>query len=218
MLKNKIAAAGMAGMLAMSLGLVACGGSNSPAAEESTVEESTSATSTEATGSEELGVDDITAEAQAELESLGDTLTNTAYWEGTLEDGSVVDYFEDVTTEKGALSIAPADGSDAKVWGGTVAGVEDGDAIKCTITNEESGETINYTMLGSTAGNLDTIDMDIEGYGQVTLHSVTVDEFNEKLEGFAKEVEEQFGAAADTVADAAAAAEAVAEGDAATAK
>lgn len=179
MLKNKIAAAGMAGMLAMSLGLVACGGNNSAAS--ATSAEATSAEATSAAADATSAAADsaaVDSAAAAATTSAADAAAAEApvYWEGTLADGSEVTYSEDIDLDVTTLIINSADLSDIKMWVGPATA--DGD--KFTITDTGTNETISFTIADVAADG--TLTLNIDGYGEVQLKGVTQAEFDAQLQ------------------------------------
>lgn len=177
MLKNKIAAAGMAGMLAMSLGLAACGGNNSAAS--ATSAEATSAEATSAAADATSAAADSAAVDSAATTSAADATADSSaalYWEGTLADGSEVTYSEDVELDTTTLLINSADLTDIKMWIGPAAA--DGD--KFTITDMTSNETISFAFGEAAADG--TLTMNIDGYGEVQLKGVTQAEFDAQLQ------------------------------------
>lgn len=195
MLKNKIAAAGMAGMLAMSLGLVACGGNNSAASAASTAEAASTEAATTATES--------TAEASSADSAAATELAQAAlYYEGTLADGALVTLSEDTESGINTLIITAADLSDIKIWAGTSSTDSEG---KATITDAESNETISYTISSVDAEGATIV---IDGYGEVALKGVTEAEFEKQLDEADQLLEQLDGAISEAAADEAAAAEA----------
>lgn len=195
MLKNKIAAAGMAGMLAMSLGLAACGGNNSAASAtsaEATSAEATSAAADATSAAADSAATTSAADATAAADSA-------VYYEGTLADGSEVTYAEDVELQTTTLMINSADLSDIKMWIGTAAA----DGEKFTITDMTSNETISYT-IDEVSADASAVTLTIDGYGQVQLKGVTQAEYDAQLQE-ALELLDNISALADEATSAAAA-------------
>lgn len=159
MIKNKVVAVAIVGALAASLGLYACaGGSNSgssSAAASSAASESASAASTEASAS---------AAASSEAASTDSTVTSD-YWAGKLEDGSTVDYCDDIQSMKPGLVILSADGTEGKAWVGDLAIDATGKTL--TITDDATQETVTINPAQDPAPG--TMQWEIEGYGEVTL-------------------------------------------------
>ena len=106
------------------------------------------------------------------------------YWEGTLSDGTTVSYYDDATVDEAALAVVSSDLSDAKVWSGTSRSK---DNVKVTVTDAETKETIDYTILDMDA---DAMKIDLEGYGEVELKPVTEDDFKAFAEELALTAEE----------------------------
>lgn len=173
MFKNKIVTTGLAGMLAMSLGLAACGNNNAsttttePAAENTT----TAPAATNATAN---------ANATADTNATAAT-ERPLYWEGKLADGSDVGYMQSDDEKEALLSITNGDDiENAKVWSGTLGNDTDGMAM---ITNEETGETIKFSVIDFDEATT-TMTIDIEGYGEVDLKGVTEAEFEQQFEAY----------------------------------
>ncbi len=171
----------MAGLLAMCLGLVACGGSGSSSAASSSTASSSAATSS--------------ATASSSAASSTADITNAIFWEGTLPDGSTVCYVDNSLKGEAAISIAKSDYADAKVWAGPVNYVENGVA---TIAGANTEEPITFTIVDVTANSF---TIDLTGYGQVELKPVSeadIKAYAEKLaeaaaaegEKLLKEIEE----------------------------
>lgn len=163
-MKTKLVVIAMAGLLAMCFGLTACGGgssSSSSAASSSTASSST-ASSSSSSSSESVSASN-----------------KVLYYEGTLSDGQIVDYYGDMLNSTAALSIAKSDYSSATVWYGTSSVSEDG---VVTITDADTNHTVNYTLMS----NGDSLLIDIQNYGEAELKPVTEAEFKEIVEKLAK--------------------------------
>ena len=158
MLKNKIVAAGLATVLAMPFGLAACG--NQPAATQETKTETTTTTAT--------------SEKAKEAEEAAKIL----YWAGKTSDGQDVFYMEDLESSTAALAVTKDDGSDGKGWAGKAKLEEN----KVTITDDESKETINLTVV-DTAQDDTALKVEIDGYGTVEMKPITQGEFSKEVEG-----------------------------------
>ncbi len=130
-------------MLAMCIGLTACGGSNASSSTASSSKTASGATAT-------------------------DTIL---YWEGTLSDGSIVDLTADPLNGLAAVSVAKSDYSDAAVWFGTASVASDG---VVTITDAETSHPIKLTPVSVAE---DSMNIDVEDYGEVTLKPITESEF-----------------------------------------
>ena len=167
MFKNKLAIIAMAGMLAMCVGLTACGGSNSNASSSSAASSSSSASSSSASSSS----------------SSSSTASNEIlYWEGTASDGSTVSYLDNAIKNVAILSIVKSDLSDVKVWYGS-SSVDSQGVV--TVKDSETQSTITYTITDITPSMM---KIDLEGYGEVVLEPVT--------EADAKQYAEEVAAAA----------------------
>ena len=159
MLKNKIVAAGLATVLAMPFGLAACG--NQPAAKQETKTETTTTTAT--------------SEKAKEAEEAAKIL----YWAGKTSDGQDVFYMEDLESSTAALAVTKDDGSDGKGWAGKAKLEEN----KVTITDDESKEAINLTVVDTTP-DYTALKVEIDGYGTVEMKPTTQGEFEKEVEGF----------------------------------
>ena len=204
MLKTKLVVVAIAGMLAMCVGLTACGGSSSASsasassssASSSVASSSADASSSAAASSEASSSADASSSAAASSEASGSAETNEiVFWKGTLSDGSTVCYVDDVQSSEAALLVAKSDFSDASLWVGPISINSDG---VITITDTESKKTITYTITGITT---DSFTINLDGYGEVELKAVTesdIKAYAEKLaaaaaaegEKLLKEIEE----------------------------
>lgn len=164
-------------MLAMCVGLTACGGSNSAsssAASSSSASSSVASSSAEASSSAasssaeaSSSVASSSAEASSSAASSSAASNEAVFWKGTLSDGSTVCYVDDVKSNEAALLVAKSDLSSASLWAGPIAINSDG---VVTITDTESKKTITYTITGITA---DSFTINLDGYGEVELKAVT---------------------------------------------
>ena len=80
------------------------------------------------------------------------------------------------------LSVVNANLTDGMAWYGKYTTGQDG---KMTITDTESGKTVTYVVAETTPGT--SMKMNIEGYGDATLTSVTKSDFAQLAEELAKE-------------------------------
>lgn len=115
------------------------------------------------------------AATEVATEVADEASKTTFYWEGTLADGSTVDYMDSEETREAlknsktaeaSLTITKADLSDIKSWNGKATAEGD----KITITDEESKQTISYT---AKADGDSSLKLNIDGYGEVDLKPVT---------------------------------------------
>ena len=168
MVKNKLVAIAMTGMLAACVGLSACAGNNaasSSAASESAASSEAAASSAEAASTTEASAE--AASSAATAASTSTTASKVLYWEGELSNGSTVSYYNDETADESALSVVSSDLSDAAVWMGTSRTGTDG---KVTVTDAETKSTISFTIVEQSA---DTMKINLEGYGEVELKATT---------------------------------------------
>ncbi len=160
MLKNKIVAVGLTGVLTMSAGLVACGGQ--PAA-------SSSASSSEATASSSA-----TEQAKEAAEAA-----KIIYWQGTTSDGQEAVYMNDDDSKTASLVIVKSDASDGQGWSGKTTVADD----KITITDESTNKAVTLTVVEAAAdGN--SLKVNVEGYGDINMKPITQGEFNKAAEGY----------------------------------
>ena len=151
----------MAGMLAMCVGLTACGGNNASSSSSASTSSSSSTASSSAAASTVTATDAV------------------LYWEGTLGDGQVVDYAADLLNGLASLSVAKSDFSDGAVWFGPASVSADG---VVTITDAETNHPIKFTLVSA---NENAVNIDIENYGAVELKPITESEFKAYVEKFA---------------------------------
>ena len=170
MLKNKIVAVGLTGVLTMSFGLAACGGQPAASSSES-----------KASSSE-------TEQAKDAKEAI-----KILYWEGTTSDGQSVVYMDDAETKTAGLVIVKSDASDGKGWSGQVAEANG----KKTITDDITGETIAFAV-GDVASDGTSLKVNIDGYGEVNMTPITA--HLDCLLSFAKAAEGYIAAAATEAA------------------
>ncbi len=157
MFKNKIVAVGLASMLAMPFGLVACGGQSAAGSQSAA-----SAASTASTAS--------AASTQAD--------STIIFWQGTLSDGQSVFYCENEKESTALLAIAKADASDGKAWTGKCTLTDN----VVTITDETEGE-IKLTVVDTTP-DFSALKINIDGYGEVELKPTTQGEFSKEVENY----------------------------------
>lgn len=180
MFKRKIVAFAMAGALATSVGLAGCGGNTSSAS-------SASSTSSVASTTE-------TSSSSTSSSSATNSIVNNevVYWEGTLSDGSFVDYIDDSEDGTAVIAVTKSDLSDSTAWYGAAGTSADGKTI--TITDAESSKTISFTIVEATPTS---ITIDLEGYGEVEMAPVTKSDIKASVDEFVKEIE----AEAENIAD-----------------
>lgn len=126
------------------------------------------------------------AAAEAAAEAADAISKTTMYWEGTLSNGSTVNYMDDAENKEATLSVTNADMSDAKVWSGKVT-VENG---KSTITDGESKKTITFTVVSSDDKG-GSQKLNIDGYGEVELKPVTGGDVADQAEQFINEMSKE---------------------------
>ena len=90
---------------------------------------------------------------------------------------------DDPDSGKAFLSIFKADLSDGAVWYGK--SVADQDGKKITITDDESGKTVTCEITETTPGA--EMKINVEGYGEGDLKSVTKGDFAKLAEDLEKE-------------------------------
>ena len=162
----------MAALLAMCVGLVACGGGNTS--------NSSSASSSSSSSS---------SSASSSSSSSSAASSKVAFWEGALNDGSLVFFTDDATIGMAGLGIVKEDLSSAVAWTG--ASRADGDDA-FIITDAENGQTVRYVV---NEDSKDLMRIDVDGYGVVDLRPVTEAEYNafvSKLEKAGKKIEKKF--------------------------
>ncbi len=147
MTRTKIASIGMAGILALSLGLAACGNSGNTSTEETATGTETSATSTE-----EAAVSEPSATSTEGAASTTDTTDNipafnhAGYWSGQSSDGGAIYYYED--TGNGIWEVVVVPGDSSNVEGAILV---NGDATKTddgvSITDINTGNVANVTFV-----------------------------------------------------------------------
>ena len=151
----------------------------------------------EATGTE------IAAEAAKELEAaataVADEISKTTFaWEGTLSDGSGVLYTDSAEsrealrnskTAEASLVITKADGSDIQTWSGKATA----EGKKITITDDETKKTISYT---AASEGKDSLKLNIDGYGEVTVKAVTGGDIAQGIEQAAEQVSQSSSSSA----------------------
>lgn len=156
MLKNKFVAIGLTGVLTMSAGLVACGGSSASGSASATA---ASSASTE------------TAASTAEDSKI-------VFWQGTTSDGQNVFYSADDAAKTATLAVVKGDASDGKGWSGKT--VEE--AGKITITDESTNETATLNVI-ELSPDYTSLKVNVDGYGEVSMKPITQGEFNKAVEG-----------------------------------
>lgn len=164
MSKSKLAAIASSAALVAALGLCACGGqaANDQASSDSSVStEVTVSTDNTSNAIDTTSADDATSDTEADDEAI-------ISWQGTLEDGSQVDYISSADEANGSLVIESADPTQSKSWLGSKTSTADG---KQTITDDETKETVTFTL--SDVADDGTMQIDIEGYGKGTLNPLT---------------------------------------------
>ena len=179
MLKNKIVAVGLASVLAMPFGLVACG--NKPA------DSSQAASSSSAAASSSSTTQDTKDAAQA---------NEVLYWQGTLSDGRSVIYTEDEKEQTAVLAIAKEDGSEGEAWYGKYTSADD----KFTITDSTTNEAVVLTVKDFT-DDFSGLKINIDGIGDVDMKPITQGEFNKELEAASAEIANELEAAGAAIAD-----------------
>ena len=92
---------------------------------------------------------------------------------------------DDAATSTGALAIVKSDLSSATAWIGAYTVTGDG---MVTITDAETKQNINFTIVDVTPRT--SMTLDIEGYGEVQLKSVTEADFTAYAEDIAKTLDE----------------------------
>ena len=167
MIKSKFVVIALVGALAMCIGLTACSsGSASSSAASSSAASSAAASSSAASSSA----------ASSSAASSSAASNEILYWEGTLTDGSIVDYEDDWLNSLAALSIAKSDYSDAKVWYGP-ASIDEAGVV--TITDAETSGTVSFTLSKNASG---AMVIDIANYGEAELKAITEADFNAFVE------------------------------------
>ena len=189
--KPRLVLIALACMIAMCIGLTACGGSSaSSSAASSSAASSSAAASSEASSSAASSAATSSSAASSQAESNA-----IVFWKGTLSDGSTVCYIDDVVNSEAALLVAKSDFSDAALWVGPIGISSDG---VLTITDNETKKTISFTITDITDTSF---TIKLEGYGDVELKAVTeadIKAYAEQLaataasegEKFMKEIEE----------------------------
>lgn len=167
-MKHRLVVIAIAGMLAMCVGLTACGGGNSAS---SSAASSSAAASSAASSS---------AAASSAASSSAAANSAALFWHGTLADGSNVYYVDNALKGEAAISVAKSDFSDAKVWAGPVNYVENGVA---TIAGSNTAEPVTFSITGI---NPDSFTINLTGYGDVELKPVTEAEVKTYAEELAK--------------------------------
>ncbi len=158
MFKSKIVVIAMAGMLAMCLGLAACGGSSASKSAASSSAASSAAASSAAASS---------SAASSSAASSSAAASAAIYWQGTLPNGSTVYYLDNAVEGKAAISVAKSDFSDAAVWAGPVNYVENGVA---TIAGSNTPDPITFSITDITPNSF---TINLVGYGEAELKPVT---------------------------------------------
>ncbi len=157
-MKNKFVVIAVAGMLAMCVGLTACGGSSASSSAASSSAASSASASSSAASS-----------ASASSSAASSTIIDSAilYWQGTLPDGKVVYYMDNSAQGEAAISIAKSDFSDAAVWAGPVNYIEGG---TITIAGADTLDPITFTYTDVTDNSL---KINLAGYGEAEMKPVT---------------------------------------------
>jgi len=173
MMKHKLVLIAIAGMLAMCVGLTACGGSNSASSSAASSSAASSAAAS-STAASSAAASSSAASSSAAAESAA------VFWHGTLPNGSDVYYVENAVKGEAAISVAKSDFSDAKVWAGPVNYVENGVA---TIAGSNTADTITFSITDITPNSF---TINLVGYGDVELKPVTEAEVKAYGEELAK--------------------------------
>lgn len=108
------------------------------------------------------------------------------FWDGTLANGKDVVYMDDPESGEAFLSITNEDLSDGAVWYGKYTTSKDGKIL--TITDAETGTTVTYEVVETTPGK--SMKMNVKGYGEVNLSSVTKGDFSKLTDELAKIADE----------------------------
>ena len=171
MIKNKMIVIAMAGVLAMCIGLTACGSGNGGG---------------NASGSAATSAAGTSAAASAAVDTSAPVSNEILYWEGAFEDGTSVTYMDNAIEGYTIMAIVKGDLSDAAVWAGFSTVDENG---LVTVTDSETKNTVSFTVVDVTPSSC---KIDIVGYGQVDLQPVTeadVQAFADELAAAASEGE-----------------------------
>ena len=167
-MKHRIVVIAIAGMLAMCVGLTACGGGNSASSSAA----SSSAASSSAASS---------SAAASSAASSSDAASSAAlFWHGTLADGSNVYYLDNPAEGTATIAVAKSDFSDAKVWAGPITLAENGIA---SIPGSSTAEPITFTITDIAS---DSFTVNLVGYGEAVLKPVSEAEVKTYAEELAK--------------------------------
>ena len=201
MLKNKLVVVAMAGMLAMCVGLTACGGGNassSSAAASGSAAASSAATTSSAAASSAASTSSAAASSAATTSSAAASSaaassaaasTTVAFWEGTLNDGSSVSFKDDPAIGMAGILVVKEDLSNGDLWVGTSRADGNNAFI---VTDAETGRTIRYVVNESSD---DLMRIELDGYGVVDLRPVTEAQYNafvQKLEKAGEKLEKKY--------------------------
>ena len=179
-MKSKLVVVAMAGMLAMCLGLVACGGSASSSAASSSAASSAASSSTAASSAA------ASSAAASSAASSTAASNEVVYWAGTMADGTAVTYVDETALGEGALAIVKSGATAASTWVGPYTIAEDG---KVTITDDATKQEVNFYF--TEVNPRTSMKMDIEGTGEVEVKAVTEAELTAAIEEWAKTDEGQ---------------------------
>lgn len=183
---NKFVAPVMAGALALSLGLTACGGSNST---ETTTTEDASTTTTEDTSKTTSETTSTTTDAATTTED------KIVFWDGETDKGDTLLYTEDEKNDTASIILFGSHDDNTELLAYSGSAKLEGD--KVTITDSETGDTFSFTITGATD---DALTIDLGEHGSGTLKPVTEKEFNEAVDGIvavATQVGEQLESLSD---------------------
>ena len=131
----------------------------------------------------------VSSVAAAALKDVSDTVnkfvkdyealpdSTVLYWEGTLVDGTTVDYVVDEANSQALLSVAKSDLSMVQVWYGKYAASQDGKTV--TITDQESSKTVTVEVLESSSS---AMKIKVENYAEADLKPVTKADFQKLVD------------------------------------
>ena len=183
-MRTSIASIGMAGMLALSLSLAACGGSTASSASSTSAADTSSAASTASTAdtSSTTSTTDTTSTASiADTTSASSTVGAPAtfdhpgFWTGPSSAGGTVYYEEDAGNGIFGILVLPENEADATnafyVIGGAT---KTGDGIAITdILDTTTNRVVNVSFLNASDSEL---SIRVEGV-EATLSPISVDEY-----------------------------------------
>lgn len=183
-MRTSIASIGMAGMLALSLSLAACGGSTASSASSTSAADTSSAASTASTAdtSSTTSTTDTTSTASiADTTSASSTVGAPAtfdhpgFWTGPSSAGGTVYYEEDAGNGIFGILVLPENEADAAnafyVIGGATK-TDDGIAIT-DILDTTTNRVVNVSFLNASDSEL---SIRVEGV-EATLSPISVDEY-----------------------------------------